>query len=93
METPAHQGRPRAQQCPLCPPSLKAQVPPLHSSPIDRNSPHCSLLYLLVVLAMPTIFAPGWIPWIRYVLLIVIVVVLVNPGRVVVMRTPVLPLT
>ena len=49
------------------------------------------LIRLLIESADRTIFARSWAPWVRYVLLIIIVFVLVATGRVIVFGTP-LPL-
>jgi len=55
------------------------------------HTAYTPLLRLLIDLAERTIFAHGWAPWVRYVLLIIVLFVLVVAGRVIVFGTP-LPL-
>jgi len=55
------------------------------------HTAYTPLFRLLIDLAERTIFAHGWAPWVRYVLLIIVLFVLVVAGRVIVFGTP-LPL-
>lgn len=58
---------------------------------MEHTAAYTSLLRLLIDVAERTIFACGWAPWVRYVLLIIILFVLVVAGRLIVFGTP-LPL-